>query len=125
MTSLSEEKNFSLYSWNLSQSALLKMTYVRLGVLDFLILAARLMTIGRWSELSRFHLTVGIKLKEAMLISGAVEALVVTLVGWSLFITPLNAIYDGVHSRYQEIGMTHLNLQIDGLLVVSSFDYSC
>ena len=55
-------------------------------LLDFLSSAFRLIVMGRWSELilfSTFQVVVGIRLEETMVMSGAVEAKFMTLVGMS------------------------------------------
>ena len=89
--SLALLKEFSVSSVNLVQFAVEKLMKVRLFVFDFLKEAERHMVIGKWSEfnfLSTFQLEYGIKLEEAILISGAVNDWSVILVGWSSFMMP-------------------------------------
>ncbi len=89
--SLALLKEFSVSSVNLVQFAVEKLMNVRLFVFDFLKEAERHMVIGKWSEfnfLSTFQLEYGIKLEEAILISGAVNDWSVILVGWSSFMMP-------------------------------------
>ena len=76
----------------LGQSALLKLMKVVLEDLVFVMLAVSLMVIGRWSELrtwSTDQWQVGRRLAVAMVTSGAVEEMLVILVGTSSLRTPI------------------------------------
>ncbi len=91
VTFLAFAKDCSVKFVNSSQLAFEKFMKVKCLELNFVKLAVRLIEIGRWSELSLFSILqvlVGMRLGEARLMSGAVEAVLVTLVGKSSFMIP-------------------------------------